>query len=281
MQECGCDGRRRWELGPSVGSGVEQDAQATARRGSAATWKLAPAPPPAAVLRLRQTATSDVRQIMLRNEAEWLARIVHSLPSTGFPLLDLGSSTGSYRTTEQDFIASEIFGPLLDAGHRVIHADLKTGAGVDVVIDFTRADDRRRLAESAESIGCVLCANMLEHLSIAPDESAQYLLDLCRPGQYLLVTVPKSFRYHPDPIDNLYRPSADQLAELFGSGVTVLERADVRETLQITHDIQRRGLWRYVGGMMSPWRNRRVWWGKLTHSLKRIEIACVFMQKAS
>ena len=60
----------------------------------------------------------------------------------------------------------------------------------------------------------------------------------------------------------------------------MLERADVQETLHILHDIHRRGLLRYVGGMMMPWRNRRVWWGKLTHSLKRIEIACVFMQKA-
>jgi hypothetical protein len=252
---------------------------AAAGRASSGTWNLAPAPARTAIL--RQPATSDIGQIMLRNEAEWLARIVHNLPSNGFPLVDLGSSTASYRKTEQEFIAAEIFGPLLDAGHRVIHADLKAAAGVDVVIDFTRAEDRRKLVESAESIGCVLCANMLEHLTITPDESAQYLLDLCRPGQYLLVTVPKTFRYHPDPIDNLYRPSADQLAELFGSRVTVLERADVRETLQITHDIHRRGPLRYVGGMMSPWRNRRVWWGKLTHSLKRIEIACVFMQKAS
>jgi hypothetical protein len=217
---------------------------------------------------------------MLQNEAAWLARIVHVLPSTGFPLLDLGSSTASYRTTEQKFISSEIFGPLLDAGHRVIHADLKAATGVDVVIDFTRAQDRRKLAETEEGIGCVLCANMLEHLTIAPEEAAQYLLDLCRPGQYLLVTVPKTFRYHPDPIDNRYRPSAEQLAALFGSRVTVLERADVRETLHVLHDIQRGGLLRYIGGMMMPWRNRRVWWGKVTHSLKRIEIACVFMQKA-
>jgi len=217
---------------------------------------------------------------MLRPEAAWLARTISTLPSTAFPLLDLGSSTASYRMNDQNFIDSDIFTPLLDAGHRVIHADVKASAGVDIVMDFTRQEDRQALAESI-GIGSVLCANMLEHLTIAPEESARYLLDLCRPGGYLFVTVPKTFRYHPDPIDNLYRPSADELANLFGNRVALLERANVQDTLQIVHDIRRRGLWRYVASMLMPWRQRRIWWGKLSHSLQRIEIACVFMQKVS
>jgi hypothetical protein len=120
---------------------------------------------------------------------------------------------------------------------------------------------------------------MLEHLTIAPEEAACHLLDLCEPGGFLLVTVPRTFRYHPDPIDNLYRPSADELADLFGSRVTVLERANVQDTRQISHDIRRRGLVRYAASLVTPWRDRRVWWGKLTCSLRRIEIACLFMQK--
>jgi hypothetical protein len=204
--------------------------------------------------------------------------MIHTLPSTAFPLLDLGSSTASYRMKDQNYIESEIFAPLLDSGHRIIHADLKAAAGVDVVMDFTRQEDRRRLTESTE-IGSVLCANMLEHLTIAPEESARYLLDLCKPGGYLFVTVPKTLRYHPDPIDNLYRPSADELANIFGDRVRVLERANVQDTLQIVHDVRRRGLLAYVASVLMPWRNLRVWWGKLSYSVRRVEIACVFIQK--
>ena len=217
---------------------------------------------------------------MLRPEAAWLGEMISTFPSTAFPLLDLGSSTGVYRTDDQAFINSEIFAPLARGGHPVIHADLKAAAGVDVVIDFTRAQDRQRLAETTP-LGSVLCANLLEHLSVAPEEAARALLELCRPGGYLLVTVPKTFRYHPDPIDNLYRPSADELAYLFGTRVTVLQRANVRDTLQIVHDIQRRGLLRYVASALMPWRMPRVWWEKLAYSLRRIEVACVYLQKVS
>jgi hypothetical protein len=61
----------------------------------------------------------------------------------------------------------------------------------------------------------------------------------------------------------------------------VLKRANVRDTLQITHDIQRRGLLLYVASTLMPWRMPRVWWGKLTYSLRRIEVACVYLQKVS
>ena len=206
--------------------------------------------------------------------------MISALPSTAFPLLDLGSSTGAYRTHDQTFINSEIFEPLARGGHPVIHADLKAAVGVDVVIDFTRAEDRQKLAKTTH-LGSVLCANLLEHLDVAPEEAARALLELCRPGGYLLVTVPKTFRYHPDPIDNLYRPSADELADLFGTRVEVLQRANIRDTLQIVHDIQRRGLLRYVASALMPWRMPRVWWEKLVYSLRRIEVACVYLQRVS
>jgi SAM-dependent methyltransferase len=217
---------------------------------------------------------------MLRPEAAWLSEVISTLPSTAFPLLDLGSSTGLYRSDDQAFINSMIFAPLARSGHSVIHADVKAEVGVDVVIDFTRAEDRQKLAETTH-IGSVLCANLFEHLTVEPEEAAQALLELCRPGGYLLVTVPKTFRYHPDPIDNLYRPSAEELANLFGSRVAVLQSANVQDTLQIVHDIQRRGLPQYVASALMPWRMSRVWWGKLTHSMRRIEVACVYLQRVS
>ena len=206
---------------------------------------------------------------MLREEAAWLARIISTLPSSAFPLLDLGSSTANHRFEDQTFIDTEIFAPLQRSGHGVIHADLKAAPGVDIALDFTRPDDRRRLADSTH-FGSVLCANMFEHLDIAPEEAATHLLDLCAPDTYLLVTVPKSFRYHPDPIDNMYRPDGDELAGLFRERVKVLASENIQAGLQVVHDIRRRGALRYVASMLMPWRMSRVWLGKLSHSLRRI-----------
>jgi hypothetical protein len=56
-------------------------------------------------------------------------------------------------------------------------------------------------------------------------------MEIVEPGGLIFVTVPKSYPHHRDPIDTMYRPAPDQLAELF-SPATMLngEIVDVGES---------------------------------------------------
>ena len=46
----------------------------------------------------------------------------------------------------------------------------------------------------------ILCSNLLEHVP-SPSRMAERITGLVPPGGVLLVTVPNSYPYHPDPID--------------------------------------------------------------------------------
>ena len=71
-----------------------------------------------------------------------------------------------------------------------------------------------------------MCCNVLEHLT-----DRRPLLEafgsLVAPSAHLIVTVPRRFPYHADPIDTMYRPTvADLGAEL--SGFTLVSGEDRR-----------------------------------------------------
>lgn len=128
------------------------------------------------------------------------------------PLLNLGSSDARYREQTKPHIERELFAPLREARIEIVHSDLKAAAGVDVAGDI--CDPALCVRLGLGRFGCVLIANMLEHVRdraavIATCEA------LARPGGLILATVPSSFPYHADPLDTGYRPSPDALAAAF------------------------------------------------------------------
>jgi len=64
----------------------------------------------------------------------------------------------------------------------------------------------------------ILCGNMLEHV---PADRRKHLADVISDvlvsGGYAIVTAPRSYPYHPDPIDTYYRPTTKELSDLFPS----------------------------------------------------------------
>jgi hypothetical protein len=216
---------------------------------------------------------------VLEAEAAWIGAVLRDLPDDAFPLLNLGSSTRTFRERDQPYIDELIFRPLAARGVRVIHADLKAEDGVDVVFDFTSPVERAGLVEKVGQVQTIVCSNLLEHLPIAPSEAAAHLLDVCPDGGYVIVTAPRRFGYHPDPIDNGYRPSSQELAALF-DGSVVLREADVRgPTLAAVH-AGYRGWSRYAARALMPFYEPRVWWGKVTWFWRPAEAACVLLRKA-
>jgi hypothetical protein len=150
---------------------------------------------------------------MLANEAQWVSRVLTSLPDEAFPLLNVGSQTSRFREVDQPCIDRDVFAPLRRADRRVVHTDLRDGEGIDVSGDLMDAAFRDHLVNDY-GIQSVVCCNVLEHVPdplLIGSTLAQFV---AQRGGHLVVTVPRSFPYHPDPIDTMFRPSPAELAEM-------------------------------------------------------------------
>jgi len=163
---------------------------------------------------------------MIAAEARWVGAALAKLPDDQlFPLLNVGSQDEAFRAKRQPWIDTRVFAPLRRRGGKIVHLDLAPGAGVDITGDLLDPNVRAQL----RGFRSVLCANVLEHV---PDRErfAAALVDVTAPGGYLIVTVPKRFPYHPDPIDTMFRPDIAELAALFPS-MEVVDAKVVRSTM--------------------------------------------------
>jgi hypothetical protein len=60
----------------------------------------------------------------------------------------------------------------------------------------------------------LMCCNIFEHLENRR-EFAHICSDILSPDGILVVSVPFDYPYHPDPIDTMYRPTPEEVADLF------------------------------------------------------------------
>lgn len=211
-------------------------------------------------------------------EAAWIGR--QNLSS---PVLELGSSTLHFRTTSQPHIDQLIHAPLREKGFQVVHADLKSAEGVDIVGDFADLDVQERLrAVGARSI---LCCNLLEHI-IDRSAMARLLDSLLEPGGTMIVTVPFSVPFHNDPIDTYFRPTPDELAALFPD-YAVTAAAIVNST-SYGQDLIRERANLPLTFLKTLWRLSKVWkgWRMYLHMNHRLlwlfrpyRTSCVALRK--
>lgn len=127
------------------------------------------------------------------------------------PILNIGSSTLDFRTREQPWIEQQLIEPLRQAGGRIINIDIKAAPGVDLTADISRPEDLERVA-ALGGRSAMLC-NLLEHVE-DPAALLQCALRTVPVGGHLVITVPRSYPYHRDPIDTLFRPTPDEVAAL-------------------------------------------------------------------
>lgn len=148
---------------------------------------------------------------MLPLEAKWIGEVIRKASAGGnMRLLNTGSSTLKFRTQIQPHIHNEIFKPL--AGNIIVtHLDIKKDEGVDLAGDLMSNEFLQSLRENYDA---VLCSNLLEHVE-NPQMVIDQLEQVVVPGGYLIVTGPRLYPYHNDPIDTMFRPSVGELAEMF------------------------------------------------------------------
>jgi SAM-dependent methyltransferase len=150
---------------------------------------------------------------MLIEEAKWLEAEFNVLSKNGLKkLLNVGSSTLFFRTKVQPYIESCVFAPLIKNKIEVVHLDLKKDAGVDINGSILDRDFQAFL--KSQNFDTVLCSNLLEHV-INPQDFGNAIVDVVDKGARIIVTVPRRYPYHKDPIDTLFRPSVEELCKLF------------------------------------------------------------------
>jgi hypothetical protein len=151
---------------------------------------------------------------VLIEEARWIrGQLASCQDSEIFPFVNVGSSTGAFRALTQPHVDAEIFTPLAERGGTVWHVDIKEAPGVDLVGDLENpefvAKIRRDFAPQ-----CVLVSNLLEHVS-QPERVADSVLAAVPVGGLIIVSGPRVYPYHPDPIDTRFRPSLGEVQRLF------------------------------------------------------------------
>jgi hypothetical protein len=153
---------------------------------------------------------------MMKCDAVWLSGTLAKFSVAELsPVLNLGSSTLAFRTTEQPYIQELIVAPMEARGVRMVHTDLKHAPGVDIAGDIFDDADFARL--KAVGVRSVICTHMFEHV-VDRAERQRRILDLCPENGLYFVTVPSSYPEHNDPIDTLFRPTPEGLAAVFGGG---------------------------------------------------------------
>jgi hypothetical protein len=150
---------------------------------------------------------------MRKQEAAWIGEQLRALEGSRV-VLNLGSGSKRFREVSKPYIDREIFEPLARRGARVVHADLKSGEGIDVSGDLFDPAVQARLRELHPD--ALLACNIMEHLTKGSRERFPAVIDSLLPaGALLVITVPYSYPYHADPIDTLYRPSPAELCARF------------------------------------------------------------------
>ena len=222
---------------------------------------------------------------MLRLEAAELARLLTRFPAEALsPCLNLGSGTRTFREAQQPYIQKLLFEPLARHGIHIIHSDLKAGDGVDVSGNVFDPGVQARLRQLAPK--SVICSNMLEHV-----RDREGLAAVCRsllaPGGVIAVTVPRSYPYHSDPIDTLYRPTPEEIAGLFAEFVLryrhVVSDGSFREQLRKARGGFAVGVSKWGLRLLSPFYRPRAWLSYVHSTLwlwRPYQVSVAVLQKA-
>lgn len=149
---------------------------------------------------------------MFVEESKWFRAKIEQYVKEGACVLNVGSSTRNFREVVQPHIFSNLFQSLQEKKALVYHVDLKEEEGVDLVGDVTDTLFRKELQNLKPDI--IICSNLLEHLEHR-NTFCSVLIQILRDGGIMLVSCPKDYIYHADPIDTMFRPTVDELSAEF------------------------------------------------------------------
>ena len=155
---------------------------------------------------------------MLLAESEWIKSVIEelSLPP-GTKVLNFGSQRAKV-LRYQPYIKDNIYSPVARKQWELLNFDLFPGEGVDISGNIMDDDCFTALAQ--RKFGVVFVFNVLEHLTDRISICSR-IEKLLSSNDYLFVSVPFKYPIHNDPIDNMFRPTPDEVLQLFPSCILV------------------------------------------------------------
>lgn len=132
--------------------------------------------------------------------------------------LNIGSSDTSHLEA-QPYIDDFIYKQLRDWGITQINVDNKVALGVNLVADL--ADSNSRMKMRQVNADLIMANNILEHL-ISAKEGIRWLAEITPTSKILIISGPQLYPFHPDPIDNRFRPSLKRLKTLLKNDFEVV-----------------------------------------------------------
>ena len=149
---------------------------------------------------------------MLLQESQWYKEVILKYIKPGSLILNIGSSTKEYVEVRQPYIKYNILDELVKKKCVVKNVDIKVSEGVDIVGDIGDPLFVERLLQMKPD--AVICGNVLEQ--VADREAfSRALQSLIGDQTLLIISVPRAFPYHEDPIDTMYRSSLEDLTHEF------------------------------------------------------------------
>lgn len=156
-----------------------------------------------------------------------ISKLEISLPRSARVVLDVGSEGETYRTVRQPW-NQKFYDYLQNRGMMVLTMDLEASTKPDFLHDITKPVT----AGQFDIYDLVVATHLLEHI---PTESFGEVINnletLVAPGGHLLVSVPHKYPYHARPIDTMYRPTWEELAQEFSGRLIHGETFEVDHTL--------------------------------------------------
>ena len=220
---------------------------------------------------------------MLIEESIWITNSIFKNKLDNIsPVLNLGSSSLDFRQRIQPFINENIFMPLNLKGVKVVHTDIQNDVGVDLVGDLSDKAFVDILKQN--HFKTVICSNLLEHLI---DETRVVICktidEILMKESLAIITVPRIYPYHEDPIDTWYRPSVNELMMLFPN-FKLIEGSYVKGQDSFFSELKKRPLNMFLSIIklfipfykFSEWKNDIKY---LPKWFRRYEVTCIIIMK--
>lgn len=214
-------------------------------------------------------------------EAKWIEETLRAFPAEELsPILDIGSQTLAFRTQEKPYIQNDLFAPLMARGISIIHSDLQEGEGIDLSANLLEEEGFKQIKATAPRT--IFCNNVLEHV-LDPAEFANRCFALLPPGGRLIITVPRSYPHHRDPIDTMFRPTPEDIHALIDAPAEILA-SEIIETGSYRDNLRKRPwiIYRQIIRLPFPF----LGWTKWKRSMKKFywmvwpyRQSCVVIQK--
>ena len=222
---------------------------------------------------------------MLVEESIWISeKIKEILPEEPFPVHNIGSSTLVYRTKKQPFIQKIIFNLFSDEKKQVIHLDMKEDEGIDLVGDLSDENFRNEVKKLKPKL--ILCNNTLMYLnSKTRKELSEILFDILEKNGYLIITNSHVFPPSPDPVEEYYRASPNQMYHTLFYNFILLDKKVIETNYTFYKLLKSKPKLIFIKilRLFLPFYKTKEWWFMLKYYLfslnKNYSATCLFLRK--